>query len=250
VLGGQSEVHEGGAVHGDAVTLGGSLSIDDGAEVDGDVAVVGGSLHRGDKATIGGTARDDKGEIKVSIDTDDDKAEAKPPERFVTTVAESMSQSALMFVFGAVVLALLTRRVDALKVEVASRPMRSFALGIVGSIAGVIGFAALGITCIGFPLAVVGLLAALVAIYAAMTAVLTTAGQALLGHKTTNPYVHLAFGCFLFFVATSIPHVRVLVLTVLIFVAIGSLVSTRAAGLIPPRTRPVPNDPYRTPASP
>jgi hypothetical protein len=252
VFGGQSQVHEGGQVHGDAVTLGGSLTIDDGAEVDGDVSVIGGALHRGDKATIGGKARDDKGEIKVSIDTDDDdeKSAPKPHQGFFAHVAESMSESALMFVFGAVLLALLTKRVDSLKVEVASRPMRSFALGIVGSIVGIIALCALCITIVGIPVAIVGVIAALLLTYGSITAVLTTAGQALLGHKTTNPYMHLALGCVLFFITASIPHVGGFIIAAVTFIAIGALVATRGAGFVPPRTRNTPTDPYRTQATP
>jgi hypothetical protein len=252
VFGGESEVHEGGEVHGDAVTLGGSLTIDDGADVDGDVSVIGGSLHRGDKASIGGKARDDKGEVKVSIDNDDDddKSSAKKHAGFFAHVAESMSESALMFVFGAVLLALLTKRVDSLKVEVASRPMRSFALGIVGSIVATGAICALCITIVGIPLAIVAILAAVVAVYGSITAVLTTAGQALIGHKTTNPYMHLALGCALFFIAALIPHLGGLVIAAVVFTAIGALVATRAAGLVPPRTRNTPTDPYRTQATP
>jgi hypothetical protein len=251
VFGGESEIHEGGEVHGDAVTLGGSLTVDDGADVDGDVSVIGGSLHRGDKAKIGGSARDDKGELKVSIDSDDDaKAEPKAPHHFVSSMATSMSESALMFVFGAVLLALLTKRVDALKVEVASRPMRSFAVGIVGSIVGVIALLALCVTIVGIPLAFVGSLAVVVAVYGSVTAVLTTVGQALLGHKTSNPYMHLALGCALLFVTASIPVVGGFVIAAVVFTAIGALIATRAAGLVPPRTRTTPSDPYRTAASP
>jgi hypothetical protein len=251
VFGGESEVREGGEVHGDAVTLGGSLTIDDGADVDGDVSVIGGSLHRGDKASIGGKARDDKGEIKVSVDTDDDKSSSKEHGGgFFAHVADAMSGSALMFVFGAVLLALLTRRVDSLKVEVASRPMRSFAIGVVGSIVATIAMCALCITIVGIPLAIVGVLAAVVAVYGSMTAVLTTAGQALLAHKTTNPYMHLALGCVLFFLAALIPHVGGLVVAAVVFTAIGALVTTRVAGFVPPRTRNTPTDPYRTQATP
>jgi MFS family permease len=250
VFGGESEIHEGGEVHGDAVTLGGSLTVDDGADVDGDVSVIGGSLHRGDKAKIGGSARDEKGELNVSIDSDESAKEGMKAHRaFPSIMATAMSESALMFVFGAVLLALLTKRVDALKVEVASRPMRSFAMGIVGSIVGVIALVALCITIIGIPLAIVGMLAAALAVYGSITAVLTTLGQALLGHKTSNPYMHLALGCALLFVTGSIPVVGPFAAAAVVFTAIGALIATRAAGLVPPRARTTPSDPYRT-ASP
>jgi hypothetical protein len=137
---------------------------------------------------------------------------------------------------------------DALKVEIASRPMRSFALGVVGSLVAVVAFVVLCITFIGIPLALVGFLAAVVFVYGAITAVLTTVGQALLGHKTTNPYVHLAAGCLLLFVGASIPVLGVFVIAAVLLTSIGALVATRGAGFVPPRIRLTPTDPYRSAA--
>ncbi len=148
--------------------------------------------------------------------------------------------------FGAVLLALATKRMDSLKVEVASRPMRSFALGVVGSLVGLIAIVVLCITLIGIPLVIVGALGAVVAIYGSITAVLTTVGQALLGHKTSNPYVHLAAGCLLLFIGSSIPVFGAFLVAAVVLTSIGALVATRAAGFVPPRVRLTPTDPYRS----
>ncbi len=165
---------------------------------------------------------------------------------FFREVGTTLTESSLLFVFGAVLLALATKRMESLKVEVASRPMRSFALGVVGSLDGVVGFCVLCITIIGIPLAIIGVLGAVVAVYGSITAVLTTVGQALLGHKTTNPYVHLAAGCLLLFVGASIPVLGGFLVAAVVLTSIGALVATRAAGFVPPRVRITPTDPYRS----
>ncbi|HEY2510391.1 MAG TPA: hypothetical protein VGI39_06035 [Polyangiaceae bacterium] len=261
VFGGSAHIHEGGEVHGDAVTLGGNVQVDDGATIDGDVTRIGGSFHSSDKAHIGGTSRDGKEGVTVSVSGDDDDDDDKSPSissepktpvshgrHLLEAVGATLTESSLLFVFGAVLLALATRRMDALKVEVASRPMKSFALGVVGALASLVALVVLCVTIIGIPLAIVGVLGAVVAIYGSITAVLTTLGQALLGHKTSNPYVHLAVGCLILFVGGSIPWFGGLLITAVVLTSIGALVATRAAGFVPPRTRVTPTDPYRSAA--
>jgi hypothetical protein len=141
----------------------------------------------------------------------------------------------MLFVFGAVLLALATRRMDFLEGEVSARPMRSFALGIVGSIASLVVIALLCITIIGIPVAVVALLAAIFGAYAGICAVLTAVGRGLVRRWTDNPYLHLAAGCALFLVIGFIPVAGGLVTAVVVLTGIGALVATRAAGYIPPR---------------
>jgi hypothetical protein len=252
VFGGSAHIHDGGEVHGDAVTLGGALDMDDGAAIDGDVSRIGGSFHSSDGAHVGGTAHDAKEGLSVSVsdDDDDDKSSshAHKDRGFLATLGTDLTESSLLFVFGAVLLALATRRMDTLKVEVASRPMRSFALGVVASLLGALAICVLCITIIGIPLAFVGSLVAVVAVYGSITAVLTTIGQALVGHKTTNPYMHLGLGCLLLFVGGSIPVVGGFLVCAVVLTSIGALVATRAAGFVPPRTRLTPTDPYRSTA--
>ena len=120
-----------------------------------------------------------------------------------------------------------------LRAEVAARPMRSIALGFVGSFASVVILVALCVTIIGIPIAIVALLVAILAVLGAMTAVLGVAGEALLRHKTENPYVHLAVGCALFVAVSWIPWIGAVVGGALVLAAIGVLVATRFAGLLP-----------------
>ena len=157
--------------------------------------------------------------------------------------ADALNGAALLFVFGAVLLALAPERMDRLKLQIASRPMRSFALGVVSVIGGAVLLAAMCVTIIGIPVAFVAALAAVLATLAAMCSVLETAGAALLGHRTRSPYVHLACGGLLFLLVGAIPFVGGLVKLAVILTAFGSVVATRAAGLVPARARSA--TPYR-----
>ncbi|MEO6419340.1 MAG: hypothetical protein ABIP39_08050 [Polyangiaceae bacterium] len=257
VTGGSARIHEGGHVEGDATTVGGSLNVEDGATVDGDVGVVGGVLKRAEGAKIGGKVvtgskddddDDDKVHLKINhgnvgISTTNDQIGSRIG-RWTRDAGGAVTRTAMLFVFGAVLLALGARRMDSLRAEIAVRPMRSFALGIVGGVAGIVAVALLCVTVIGIPVAVVGLLCAVFGVYAGMCAALTTAGEALTAHRTKNPYAHLAVGCALFLMVGAIPVIGGVMHAIVAFIGIGVLVATRGAGLIKPRTPG--QGPYRT----
>ena len=114
--------------------------------------------------------------------------------------------------------------------------MRAFALGFVGLIAAIALVVALCVTIVGIPVAIVGLLTGAIAAYVGVAAVVTTLGEGLLRHRTTNPYVHLAFGCALLFFVGAIPYVGTVAEIFVFFAGIGVIVATRAAGLVPPRS--------------
>jgi cytoskeletal protein CcmA (bactofilin family) len=254
VMRGNVVLRRGARVKGDASSLGGSLTVESGASVDGDVGVFGGALYREDGARIGGEVhegmrRHARHHRKHAAAT---KAPAapKPPEKatpqtLARSVADAINGAALLFVFGAVLLALAPDKMDKLRVQIASHPMRSFALGVVGLLGGVVLAAAVCLTVVGIPFVIVGILAAIVGTLAAMCSVLETVGGALLAHRTKNPYVHLAFGGLLLLLVGAIPFVGGFVKAAVVLTAFGSLVGTRAAGLIPERLRGG-STPYRT----
>jgi hypothetical protein len=251
-MGGSVRVHDGAHVHGDATALGGSLSIEDGARVDGDVDVLGGMLRRGDDAQIHGKGKHKHRHPHHARD----RAEAPEPQehtsvvrRLASEAGDAVTRTALLFVFGAVLLALSASRMEALKVQIATRPMRSFATGVVASIAALAILIALCVTLIGIPFAILGVLVAPVAACAGLCAVLETAGGGLLGHKTKNPYVHLAFGCVLFMFVGAVPFVGNFVMAAALLTGIGSVVATRAAGLLQTRNRSS-GTPYRDAPAP
>jgi hypothetical protein len=236
VVGGSARVHKDAHVMGDATAVGGSLDVEDGARVDGDVGVVGGVLRRGEQAQIGGASTTDvSSDAHVSETEKDDSGSWFT--RLVASIGRAIASAALLFVIGSVLLALAARRMDALQAELAARPMRSFALGVVGSIAFAALLVALLVSLVGIPVAFVGGLLAVIAGYAGVCAVLVVAGGALLRHRTPNPYVHLALGCTLFLVAKALPLVGHIVFFVVLLLGFGAIVGTRAAGLIPGRTK-------------
>ncbi len=131
-----------------------------------------------------------------------------------------------------------------LKAELVSRPMRSFAMGVIGVIGAAGLFLLLCITVVGIPFAVLGALAAALALAASGCAVLETVGRALIRHRSQNPYVHLGLGCALFLGVSAIPYIGVVVGIVVTLLATGILVSTRGAGLLAKLSRGP--QPYRS----
>ncbi len=264
VTGGNLRVHDGGWVLGDAVVIGGVLTVDDDAQVDGDVSTLGGVLKRGESSIIGGaiesrgddsTDDDDEDDdddkkagpsfhgAKIHIDTDDGHAHGKHrASSFLSDLGGALAHSAMLFVFGSVLLALASRRMETLRVEAASRPMKSFAVGVVGLLAAIVIFIACCVTLIGIPVAFIGLLLFVFGAYAGVCAVLTVVGQALLRHKTKSPYVHLAVGCALFMVLGALPFVGGFVVAATALVGVGVLIATRAAGLVKPKNGSRPGD--------
>ncbi len=238
VFGGSASVKKGGHVFGNATAVGGSLDVADGAEVDGDVGVVGGSLDRHKGSKIGGSLRkkDDK---RIGAET------SSSGRSILREVSDATTRAAMLFVFGAVLFALAGDKMNKLRIEAASRPMRSFALGLVGLLVGAVALTVIAITIIGIPVAFVLLLGAVFAAYAGICAVLATVGKALIGHKTDNPHVHLLVGCALFLVSGAIPFVSGLVTLAVVLTGIGVVVATRGAGTVRGGGTPV-SGPYRT----
>lgn len=248
VAGGRADIHDGARVVGDCTVLGGRIALERGARVDGDMGAVGGNIERAEGSIVGGkvvSAGDDDSNIHVKIDGDEVKgsvdAEAPTGKRahgLLHDVGEAITRVAMLFVFGVVVLALASRRMDALRDAIVRHPARSFALGVVGSLAAALTLLVLCVTIIGIPVAVLGSIVGTVAAYAGIVAALASAGGALIGHKTKNVYAQLAFGCLVFLVVGNLPFVGGLVTAAVALIGIGSLVSTRLAGFVPERPGP------------
>jgi hypothetical protein len=203
--------------------------------------VVGGSLDRHKGSRIGG-ATHKSDDIHIGSDS------SGSHRSILREVSDATTRAAMLFVFGAVLFALAGKKMNALRIEAASRPMRSFALGLVGLIVGIIALAVIAITIIGIPVAIVLLLGGIFAAYAGICAVLATVGKALVGHKTDNPHLHLLVGCALFLVSGAIPIVNGLVMLAVVLTGIGVVVATRGAGTVGNPASPT-SGPYRTDAS-
>ena len=230
VTGGEMKVQKGAHIVGNATTIGGKLEVEDGAQIDGKVGVVGGVLKRDKGAKIGPT-------IMVGDDA------SSRPHSILRDVGDALTRAAMLFVFGAVRFALAGARMDRLRVEVASRPMHTLAMGIVASLASLILFVALCVTGIGIPVALVGLLVGIFAAYSGICAVLATLGKALLGHRTDNPHLHLLVGCAVFLVGGAVPWIGGFMTAGVVLTGIGAVVATRAAGFAAGKNG---GGPYRT----
>jgi hypothetical protein len=238
VAGGSARIRDGGKVVGDATAFGGSIHVEKGGRVKGDVGVVGGSLKRDEGSFVGGdvvNSADEKGHVSVTIGNEGvhTTVEREAPEKVpaaVQSFGRSLTNVSLLFVLGCVLLALATRRMDALRTEIAQHPMRSMARGVVGALAAVVAFSILCITIVGIPFAILALLVLIFATYSSICAVLMTFGAAVVGHKSNNPYAHLLVGCVALLLIGWIPFFGHLATAAVTCIAIGALVSTRLAG--------------------
>lgn len=235
VMGGTIHMKKGAHVVGNVTTMGGSVDIDEGATVDGRIGSLGGEVRRGNKTVSSGYTLDDHDRPRT--------------EGIFQRIGSAITAAAMLFVFGAVLLALGDRKMEMLRVEAGARPMRSFAMGFVGLLGAIVTFVALCVTVVGIPVAIVFLIVAVFASYAGVSAVLATAGKALIGHKSDSPYIHLAFGCLLFLLSGAIPVVGGIITVVVAFMGIGVVVATRGAGTWPKKGNGGPGadqGPYRT----
>jgi hypothetical protein len=237
VMGGTARIHESGHVMGDATAIGGSISLSDGARIDGDVDVVGGNVEEAGDAAIGG-------DVQIDVRGDDDEDQSTLG-RWASAASSAVTNTALLFFLGAVLLALAPRRMEKLTVEIAQRPMRSFALGLLGLVGAVVGVIALCVTVVGIPIAVVAILLGIFLAFAATCGALTTVGAALASHRSANVYVHLAVGCVAFLLAGLLPWVGGFAQAAVVLAGIGSLVSTRCAGFWPAKRGVEGAHPYR-----
>lgn len=227
VMGGTVVIHDGAIVEHDLTTMGGHVEIEKGAEVRGRTVTFGGSIHRDKEAKVGHAT--DVGVVSTSGD--------KHERSFVQRVGDAISNTALLFVLGVVMLAVAPKRMESLRVEVARSPMRQVGLGIVGFVGFLVAVVVLCITVVGIPVALIGVLLGVVGLYAGMVAALTVLGAALVRHKSENVYVHLAVGCGVFLLVYPLPFVGPPLTFALLFVGVGVLVSTRFAGYLPARKK-------------
>lgn len=243
VLGGNVDIHDGAKVLGSASVLGGHINVEDGAAVSHDISVVGGHQSHGGKNKVHGGHHGAEKTGLIEPDGPPLSAGARAwraVSAWGDDALSSLSLSALLFLFGTVIVALATERSQALRVELAARPMRAIALGIVGAFGAAALSLALCVTIVGIPVALVFAVVFLLAAYAGVSAVLTTVGEALLRHRTTNAYVHLACGCAVYFVLGLVPWAGTWIAAAVFFAGVGLVVATRGAGLIPrgPGPRP------------
>lgn len=251
VTGGSAEIF--GTVDGDLVVTGGNVTVHDGGVITGDTLAIGGRVHvekggvaRGDHKVIGGifTHEDEGG---VSTEKKAKRENLSWGARTSRGISDVFGNFAFLFVLGALFLAAAPDRMQRLRTAVAEKPVASIAYGLAGVIGSIAGVVVLCITVIGIPFALVFMLALAVAVTGALAASLTTAGAALLQHRTKNHYVHLALGSALFAVCGVLPWLGGWLQCAAVLASFGILVTTRVAGYVPRKSEGAPSSglPYR-----
>ncbi len=218
VFGGQARLSGDAYVREDVIAFGGTLEIENGARVDGDVAAVFGKLHRGDKVDVHCTTcgYEEKNFWKTFFD-----------DLFGHLTAVS-----ILWLLGAITVAVGASRVEVLREELERRPLRSFGLGIAAIFGLLLLLATLVVTLIGIPLAILSAVLAVLATYLGFCVLLLAIGRRLVGARSTNPYVHLAIGCGLHFLLLLVPGFGGFLGLLGAIMALGGLVATRGAGLL------------------
>lgn len=247
VTGGSVHVQEGAWVKGNVTAIGGSLHVRKGARIDGNAGVVGGIMHKEDGAIVKGTITG-KSKNASSTNVISGTTSKSFVERSADEISNMVSSFGMLFVFGSIAIALAGERMRKLKLEVATRPMKNFALGILGFLGFVAALIVLCVTVVGIPVALIGGLVGVLAMYAGIVATVTLGGELLLRKRTENPYAHLALGALLFVVLSALPFIGPIVTFAVVSIGVGTLVSTRLAGLAAKKTAApaLGEGPYRT----
>lgn len=223
VFGGQARLTGDAYVHEDVIAFGGALDIENGARVDGDVAAVFGKLHRGDKVDVHCTTcgYEEKNFWKT----------------FFEDFFGHLTAVSILWLLGAVTVAVGASRVEVLREELERRPLRSFGLGIAAIFGLLLLLATLVVTLIGIPLAILSAVIAVLATYLGFCVLLLAIGRRLAGTRSANPYIHLAIGCGLHFLLLLVPGFGGFLGLLGAIVALGGLVATRGAGLLARKAR-------------
>jgi hypothetical protein len=255
VMGGSIKVRGGSHVYGDVSVLGGSVNLEDGSRVDGDLSTAGGHIERATGAIVkgeetslasGGSGRNDNVKHKHKAkqardgqaddaDDHDDESNADKPWSFASVtnkLGSALSRAALLYAFGCVLLAIGGAPMQRMQQELAERPMRAFGLGVATFVAGIFALIALCVTIIGIPVAILLLLVGALGVYAGMCAVFIELGALVLEERTPSPYVHLALGCLIYLIFSTLPVIGWVATAVAVLCGLGLLVSTRMAGLL------------------
>lgn len=228
VMGGAAEVLETGLVEGNVSVTGGRIALSPGAQIEGDLSVLGGGVDGLEGARVDGSVKLDpsQGQDKASFAT-----------RAGHRLSESLRNGAMLFIIGAIFVALSGERAELLRSSIAAKPMRSIALGVVGFFGALLALGLIAVTIIGIPIAAILGLAAIVLVFAATTSTLTVLGASIYGHRSTNVYVQLAVGTAAFMIVGLIPKLGGLAQAACVLAGIGGLVTTRCIGLVPKRFR-------------
>ncbi|HZZ84495.1 MAG TPA: STN domain-containing protein [Anaeromyxobacteraceae bacterium] len=246
----------------------GSVDLGPGVEVEREVVAVGGDVHVGPGSRIGRDAVSIGGKIVV-----DEGGEVEGQQTSVSipglaglaalagshhwlfpgglspafAAARALTEFALFFALGLLLLALAPRRVDAVGGGLFAQPVKVALVGLLGTLALPVLALLLTVTVVGIPLVAVQVLAVLVAAVLGFTALALALGRRLPVHPERGAaVVQLALGTALLVAATHLPLLGGLVWVSAWLFAFGAVLRTRFGG-----ERPLPTSlPPAAPGSP
>lgn len=231
VLGGSLKVRAGGHVLGDVTVLGGAVALDDGSRVEGDLSTAGGRIERATGAIVKGEETTLASGRHSAQSSEDDEQSAWSFRSLLAKLGGALSRTALLYVFGCVLLAAIGGPMQRMQHELGEHPMRAFGVGLAAAVGGSFAVLALCVTIIGIPVAVLLVLAGVLGVYAGMCAVLLEIGALVLEERTPSPYAHLAVGCAVYLIFSALPIIGWMATCAAVVCGLGLLINTQIAGL-------------------
>jgi hypothetical protein len=254
-MGGDVDVREGAVVQGDLESMGGDLRVREGAAVHGDVATMGGDVELDQGAAVDGSVTENQSGWSIpAVPELSDVPHVRSGFALGDMIGNffgSLASYALLFVLGLLLMGVAPDRYEALQVAIVRQPLRSFGMGLLGTIGAVVAIVVLAITVIGIPAAVLLAIALPFAIYIGMAAFASVFGtllpvEALRG----KPVLRLGAGVLALFVASLVPFAGSIAVAVAAVVGLGALVITRFRKTAEVELeRPTSNGPYRASAA-
>lgn len=256
VMGGWLKINDGARVYGDVSVLGGRVQLENGSRIDGDLSSAGGHIERaagaiikGEQTSLGGSKSDKSAASDRDEDDDDDEDEDDQNaaddswsfSAMMGKLGSSLSRTALLYAFGCVLLAIAGQPMERMRLELAERPGRVLGVGVIAFIGGLFALFVLCVTLIGIPIALMLFVVGALGVYAGMCAAFWELGALVLEERTDSQYLHLALGCFMYLIFSSLPVIGWVATTLAIVSGLGVLVSTRFAGLLRRPASQLPN---------
>lgn len=231
-VGGDLHVASGARVGRDATSVGGELVIDPGGEVEGEQTSV---ALPGLKGMLGAAG------WSLGLAT------IHSPFIFA---GQLLSQFAMLFALGLILLIFFPRRLDAVAASVEASPGKATLVGLVGTLTQPILLVLLVVTIVGIPLVAVQILALLVAGLLGFSALAMLVGRRIpFRVERGQAVLHLAIGTALVVVLVNLPVVGPLVWVVAWLVVFGAVLRTRFGRPEVPPAAPLETQPPPAPAA-
>ncbi len=232
--GGPVTVEAGARVDGDAVAFGGDVVLKAGARVDGDAVSFGGRVMKeagarvdGEEVSFGGKGLGSMMTTKaIEVGKEVRAEEGGRDSR--SALARFLVEFAVLFGLGFLCLMFAPARMRSIEAEIRREPVKNGLAGFVAMLASIPLTFVLVITVIGIPIAVLFWLTAGLAVVMGLIAIANVVGEKvpLFRRRRTQALV-LALGLFAVLLASRVPVLGPLTMSLATMIAIGAIIRTR-----------------------